>query len=184
MHVLANMSMHTWEKNNRGYWGMATRTNGNLALNPAYKPDYQPTQKNLRKKSIKPAANPKSKTVNIAVALFYLIVIFALAFFLVGREVNLYEQSSEISQLNATLEKKQAANKQAMLVAEQSLDLGNIEQVATEQFGMIRPEKHQTVYVNIQQGDYVEKVADKDLGEVIGQNLSDGVKNLFGIFNQ
>lgn len=163
---------------------MATRTNGNLALNPAYKPAYQPTQKDLRKKNVKLASNPKSKTVNIVVALFYLIVIFALAFFLVGREVALYEQANQISRLNATLEKKQSENKQAMLIAEQSLDLSSIEEVATKQFGMVRPEKHQTVYINIAQNDYVEKVADKDLGEVLTQNLSEGVKNLFGIFDQ
>ena len=160
------------------------RTNGNLALKPAYRPDYQPARSDLKKKAAMKQQAPKSKakTVNVAVAVFYIIVIFAVAFCLIGREVSLYEKSSEINRLESQLEQAQTEAKQAKIAAESVIDLKKIEQTATEKFGMSRPEQSQTVYINIQQEDYVEKVAEKDLGLEIQQNIQNGLKNLFGIF--
>ena len=57
-----------------------------------------------------------------------------------------------------------------------------LEEVAANKFGMSRPEKTQTVYINIQQQDYVEKVAKKNVGVELQQNIQDSIKNLFGIF--
>ncbi len=99
----------------------------------------------------------KAKTVNIAVAVFYIVIIFAIAFCLVSREVSLYEKSSEVSRLESRLEQAQTDAKQAKIAAESAIDLKKIEEVATTKFGMSRPEKNQTAYINIQQGDYVEK---------------------------
>lgn len=159
------------------------RTNGNLAVKPAYKPAYQPKQTALKKKSTA-VASPvkKSKKVNLIVAIFYLVIIFAVALCLVSREVHLYEKSTEISRLQNELELAQAESKQAMVAAEKAVDLESIEETATTQYGMVRPEKNQTIYVNIEQSDYVEKVAQKDWGSEIGQAVRDGIKNIFGIF--
>lgn len=160
------------------------RTNGNLALKPAYRPEYQPTQANLKKKAAvkQESTKAKAKTVNIAVAVFYIVIIFAIAFCLVSREVSLYEKSSEVSRLESRLEQVQTDAKQAKIAAESAIDLKKIEEVATTKFGMSRPEKNQTAYINIQQGDYVEKSAKKDVGLEIQQNIQNGLKNLFGIF--
>ncbi len=158
------------------------RTNGNLALNPAYKPQYQPTPKSLRKKSIS-TQRGKSHKVNVAVAIIYIAIISAIAFCMVAREVQIYEQSNQARQLTVALGKLQSENTQAMLDAERSVDLKHIEQVATGQFGMIRPEKYQTVYISIHQDDYVEKVAGKGIAQQLQQSIGTGVKNLFGIFD-
>ncbi len=161
------------------------RTNGNLALNPAYRPQYQPTQANLKKKAVLKAhetGKKKAKSINVAVALFYIAVIFAVAFCLIGREVSIYEKSAEISRLQNKLEQAQSETKQARIAAEKSVDLKTIEDNATNKFAMSRPEKTQTVYINIKQQDYAEKTADKDAGVELQQNIQAGIKNLFGIF--
>ena len=164
---------------------MILRTNGNLALSPGYKPRYQPTQTELKRKAeIKHAEKvaSKAKNINIAVAIFYMALIFAVAFCLVSREVSLYEKSSEINRLENRLEQAQSETKQAQIAAERAIDLNMLEEVAANKFGMSRPEKTQTVYINIQQQDYVEKVAKKNVGVELQQNIQDSIKNLFGIF--
>ena len=160
------------------------RTNGNLALKPAYRPEYQPSRTNQEKKvAVKhQATKEKAKTVNIAVAIFYIAIISAIAFCLISREVSLYEKSSEINRLQNQLEQAQTETKQAKIAAESKIDLKGIEEAATTKFGMSRPEKNQTVYINIAQDDYVEKVAKKDVGLEIQQSIQSSIKNLFGIF--
>ncbi len=156
------------------------RTNGNLALKPA----YEAVQTRENRKVVKKQAKPKSKakTLNIAVAVFYIVVIFAIAFCLISREVSLYEKSSEINRLENKLEDAQTDTKQAQIAAESAVDLKKIEEAATTKYGMSRPEQNQTAYINIQQDDYVEKAAKKDAGLALQQSIQSGLKNLFGIF--
>lgn len=161
------------------------RTDGNLALNPAYKPEYRPTQSGLKKKAaIKQnnASKDKAKNLNVAVAIFYIAVIFAVAFCLVGREVSLYEKSSEINRLETKLDTARSEAKQARVAAETAVNLKTIEESATTKFAMSRPEKSQTVYINIQQEDYTEKTAEKNFGEELQQGIQSSIKNIFGIF--
>lgn len=156
------------------------RTNGNLALKPA----YEAVQTRENRKVVKKQAKPKSKakTLNIAVAVFYIVIIFAIAFCLISREVSLYEKSSEINRLENKLEDAQTDTKQAQIAAESAVDLKKIEEAATTKYGMSRPEQNQTAYINIQQDDYVEKAAEKDAGLALQQSIQSGLKNLFGIF--
>lgn len=163
------------------------RTNGNLALNPAYKPEYRPTQAGLKKKAEvthldTSKAKAKAKNLNVVVALFYIVLIFAVAFCLVGREVSLYEKSSEINRLENKLEQAKSETKQARVAAEKAVNLKTIEETATTKFAMSRPEKSQTVYINIRQDDYAEKIAEKNLGIELQQGIQSSIKNLFGIF--
>lgn len=161
------------------------RTNGNLALQPAYKPQYQPKQSDLRKKAEVMRAErsrAKAKNVNVAVAIFYMAIIFAVAFCLVSREVSLYEKSSEINRLENRLEQAQSETKQAQIAAERVIDLNKLEEAAATRFAMSRPEKTQTVYINIQKNDYVEKVATRNVSVELAQNIQSSIRNLFGIF--
>ncbi len=156
------------------------RTSGNLALNPAYRPDYQPTHTSLRKKAdVVSAKHAKAKKKsNLLVALVYIAVIFSIAFCLVTREVRLYEKSNQVNALQKQLEEAETATKQAIVASEQAIDLVNIEANATTKYGMSKPQKHQVIYINVRQGDYVEKTADKQVGE----DLYAGVNAVFGIF--
>ena len=157
------------------------RTSGNLALNPAYRPEYQPTQTSLRKKADVSAAKHtkvKQKKMNMLVALVYIAVLFSIAFCLVTREVRLYEKSNRVNALQNQLEDAEAATKQAMVASEQAIDLDRIENNALTMYGMSKPQKHQTIYINVRQGDYVEKTADKQVGE----DIYNGISAVFGIF--
>lgn len=156
------------------------RTSGNLALNPAYKPEYRPTQTSLRKKAdVVSAKHAKAKKKsNLLVALIYIAVIFSIAFCLVTREVRLYEKSNQVNTLQKQLEEAESATKQAIIASEQAIDLVTIEANATTKYGMSKPQKHQIIYINVRQGDYVEKTADKQVGE----DIYDGVHAVFGIF--
>ncbi len=156
------------------------RTNGNLALNPAYKPAYQPSQTSLRKKadvSVSMHVKAKKKS-NLLAALVFIAILFSIAICLVTREVNLYEKSNLVNSLQQQLEDAEAATKQAMVASEQAIDLATIEANALTKFGMSKPQKHQTIYINVRQGDYVEKTADKQIGE----ELYNGISAVFGIF--
>ncbi|MBE7026397.1 MAG: hypothetical protein E7410_02355 [Ruminococcaceae bacterium] len=161
------------------------RTNGNLALQPAYKPQYQPKQADLRRKAEVMRAEKsrvKAKNVNVAVAIFYMAIIFAVAFCLVSREVSLYEKSSQINRLENRLEQAQSETKQAQIAAERVIDLNKLEEAAATKFAMSRPERTQTVYINIQKSDYVEKAAQRNVSVELAQNIQGSIKNLFGIF--
>lgn len=161
------------------------RTNGNLAISPGYKPSYQPSQAALKRKAeLKrmEQQKAKAKNLNIAVAVFYMALIFAIAFCLVSREVSLYEKSSEISRLENRLEQAQSETKRAQIAAEQAIDLNALEEAAASKYAMSRPEKTRTVYINIQQEDYVEKVSEKNFGTNLQQNIQNSMRNLFGIF--
>ena len=122
------------------------------------------------------------KTRNIWIYVIIFGLVFAMAFFLVGREVSLYEKSSEINRLENRLEQAQSETKQAQIAAERTIDLNLLEEVAATKFAMSRPEKTQTVYINIQQRDYATKVAKKNAGVELQQNIQNSIKNLFGIF--
>lgn len=161
------------------------RTNGNLALQSAYKPQYQPKQSDLRRKAEAVQAErsrSKAKNINVAVAVFYMAIIFAIAFCLVSREVSLYEKSSEINRLENRLEQARSETKQAQIASERAIDLNKLEEAAATKFAMSRPEKTQTVYINIKKDDYVEKVAQRNAGVELAQNIQSSIKNLFGIF--
>lgn len=159
------------------------RTSGNLALNPAYRPAYQPTQTALRKKAdVSTGANrnkaKQQKKLNLFVALIYIAVIFAVALCLVTREVRLYEKSNTVNALQTNLENAVTETKQAMVASERAIDLGTVETAAVTKYRMSKPQKNQTIYINVRQDDYVETTADKH----VGASLLDGIGAVFGIF--
>lgn len=126
--------------------------------NLAYKIDYeeQTAKRPLRTAKTEQVKKQAAKKVNLAVLIFYMVIIGAMAFCLIGREVKLYAKSSEVSALQNELTNLQAKSKQIMMEAEAELDFAAIEQTAVEKYNMKRPETHQVVYVDMQQDDYIE----------------------------
>ena len=51
------------------------------------------------------------------------------------------------------------ANEKLQFEIDRSLDLKKVEAVAQNELGMRRAEKYQTVYIDLEQVDYVEKTA-------------------------
>ena len=137
--------------------------------NPAQVRNMQPPRVQAHKE--------QARNINVGVIAFYVIVIFLIAFFLIGREINIYQKNIEVNALAAELEALHNQNEHTMLEIEQSVDLANVEKIAEERLGMVHASKAQTTYMNIWQEDYVEKVADKTAEKK-------GTINIFGIFSR
>ena len=125
---------------------------GNLAYDYS---NYEEKQRYVKNKA-KAAKREESRKVNLGVIIFYAVIIGAVAFCLIGREVKIYAKNSEIAALEKEMINLQAQSKQYKMEAEAALDLNEIEQTAVNDYNMKRPETHQIVYVNLQQEDVVQ----------------------------
>lgn len=107
------------------------------------------------------------------------IVVIALsAGFMISKFVAVNEMKQEVASLQNQLTELEAATSQMVFDLERSVDLAEIEKEATTRLGMQRPEKYQTIYVNVRQGDLTEKTA----GEVegVGKSVVSALKKLGG----
>ncbi len=132
----------------------------------AYKIDFEdaPVKKSLKTTNQKQLKKQEKKRVSLAVLLFYVIIIGAMAFCLIGREVKLYAKSAELSSKQTQLTELQAKSKQMLMDAESELDFAQIEQTAVEKYNMSRPETHQVIYVDMEKNDYIEGGREESAG--------------------
>lgn len=79
--------------------------------------------------------------------------------FMISQFVAVNEGEQEIASLRKQLAKQEAATSQMIFDMEQGVDLSEIEKQATTKLGMQRPEKYQTIYVNVKKDDITEKTA-------------------------
>lgn len=87
-------------------------------------------------------------------------VLFTLtAYFMVCKYVAVYETQNQIKDLQKQLATKQSYTSQKVFELEKSVDLNTIEQQATARLNMQRPDKTQTIYVNVQKADVTEVTA-------------------------
>ena len=88
------------------------------------------------------------------------------------------ETRSEIAALENQLAEQEAITSQKAFDLDNSIDLATIEEEATTRLGMQRPEKYQTVYVNVDREDVTEKT----VGEVENASgvIGGWIKNIFG----
>ncbi len=98
--------------------------------------------------------------------------------FMISKFVAVKEVKQEVASLKSELSEMEAVTSQMVFDLEQSVDLSEIEKEATTRLGMQRPEKYQTIYVNVRQDDITEKTA----GEVegIGNGILSAIKGLGG----
>lgn len=93
-----------------------------------------------------------------------IVLVAVSAGFMISRFVAVNEMRQEVESLQKQLTELESATSQMVFDLERSVDLSDIEKEATTRLGMQRPEKYQTVYVNVKQDDMTEKTA----GEVEG----------------
>lgn len=124
----------------------------------AYKIDFEdePVKKSIKTTNQQQFKKQEKKRVSLAVLLFYVILIGAMAFCLIGREVKLYAKSAALSSKQTQLTELQAKSKQMLMSAEDELDFAQIEKTAVEKYNMSRPETHQVIYVDMEKNDYIE----------------------------
>ena len=88
------------------------------------------------------------------------IIVLALsAGFMISEFVAVNETKQQIASLEKNLTSEESVTSQKMFELERSADLSEIEKEATTRLGMQRPEKYQTIYVNVKQNDVTEKTA-------------------------
>lgn len=114
-------------------------------------------------KKARAARNAKSKLKTIA----SILLVFAIACTILYRNVIIIESSTESQQLDERLTTLRAANTKLNYELKKEVDLKKVEEIATTKLGMKRPDKHQTVYVDVTQKNYAEvknSTAEKSLG--------------------
>ena len=148
------------------------RYDGNLA----YELDFEYGQKQREEKVIKHKQANKAKAQAIArtrqKTIIICAVIFALcAGFMMSRNVAVYESGKLVAQKQKELNALKEYSSQKSFELDKSIDIESVENYAKTKLGMVRPEKYQTVYVNIKQDDVTE----------ITCRQVEGIGGLFGI---
>lgn len=84
---------------------------------------------------------------------------FVMAFLIISRYVAINEANTEISNLKDEYNNIVASNQDLQAKIDKAIDLKKLQTVASEKFGMVKPERYQIFYVDMQQGDFSENIA-------------------------
>ena len=150
---------------------------GNLAYKlPEY--DESPARKKKRRKRVKVNRRNREQMAvrrKLLQRVGIVAVVALSAGFMISQFVAVNEGEQEIASLRKQLAKQEAATSQMIFDMEQGVDLSEIEKQATTKLGMQRPEKYQTIYVNVKKDDITEKTA----GEVesFSSRIFSAIKN-------
>lgn len=149
------------------------RYNGNLAYELEFEESSARIEKKVQEHKKLTKSKAKADSVKRHKTIGICAVILALcAGFMISRNVAVYESRNNVEDLQKELNELKEYSSQKAFELDQSLDLEGIEKIAKTKLNMVRPEKYQTVYVNIKQDDVTEVTADQ----------VEGIKGLFGIF--
>ncbi len=116
----------------------------------------------------------------------YMLTIALAATFMISKYVAVNETAGEIKSLTKELESTRAHTSQRIFEMERSIDLSEVEEIATTELGMQRPEVYQIVYVNVDKEDVSQITA----GDVEGagndvkaflSKVKENIKELFSI---
>ncbi len=86
----------------------------------------------------------------------FIAVVFVIACAVLYRNAVIIQSATQIDTLSKQLEDIKSENVKNELALEKSVDLSYVEEVATRKLGMKRPDKFQTVYVDVTQNNYAE----------------------------
>ena len=126
------------------------RYNGNLAYEQEFEDHSVRIQKKVQEQKAQKKSKAKAELVKRHQMIAVCAVILALcAGFMISRNVAVYESKNEVADLQKELNELKEYSSQKAFELDQSLDLEAIEETAKTKLNMVRPEKYQTVYVNI-----------------------------------
>jgi cell division protein FtsL len=131
--------------------------------NLAYEEEIQPIRRKKPQQNKTVKRNHKqmlNRSKNIRRMCAIVILAFS-AGFMISKFVTVHETQQEIASLEKNLASIESNTSQQIFDLEQSVDLTEIEKEATNRLGMQRPEKYQTIYVNVKQDDVTEMTADE-----------------------
>lgn len=136
------------------------RYDGNLAYDLEFRENTARIQKKVEEHKRQTKTKAKEKVVKTQKTIAICSIILALcAGFMISRNVAVYEGKNEVEALQKELNQLKEYSSQKAFELDRSLDLEEIERLAKTNLAMVRPEKYQTVYVNIKQDDVTEITA-------------------------
>ncbi len=134
----------------------------NLAYQYSATPETRPdSSSNLRIK-VSTKAQRKALARKRAWGLAKIVLVMCFAFTVLYRGLLITDKANNVAQKQSDLNALITSNEKLQVEIDRSLDLKKVEAVAENELGMRRAEKYQTVYINLDQVDYVEKVAEKE----------------------
>ncbi len=137
-------------------------TRSNLAYNhhvavPYSEPQVQ-AHPNVRIRVSNKKQRAAAKRANAFSILRFALVVFC-AFLVLYRGLVITEKCNAVEQKRNELNALITSNEKLQFEIDRSLDLKHVEAVAQNELGMRRAEKYQTIYIDLEQVDYVEKTA-------------------------
>lgn len=173
-------------------------TYGNLA----YKYDYMDEEKvrekkqkrivknvNIDKKKTgtrkKTARKPKKQEISYFGKVACVVVLAASAIFMIIQFVEVNESQSDLRAAKNQYNFEVSVTSQKNFELEQSIDLSKIEKEATTRLGMRRPEKYQTIYLDVKRDDMTERTADEveSFGNRVAKFFSSMISNIVDFFS-
>lgn len=149
------------------------RYDGNLAYDLEFDENSSRRQKKVEEHKRQAKTIAKAQRVKTHKAIAICSIVLALcAGFMISRNVAVYEGKNEVEALQKELNQLKEYSSQKAFELDSNLDLEEIEKTAKAKLGMVRPEKYQTVYINIKQDDVTEVTA----------NEVEGLGRVFSIF--
>ena len=134
---------------------------GNLALDERY--EYRPERRKRKpQKRNNRAKRNQEQMLNRKRNIRRMVAVVAMAVsagFMISEFVTVHETRQQLAVLNRELAEQEAITSQKVFELEQSIDLNEIERIATTRLGMQRPENYQTIYVNVKSEDVTEATA-------------------------
>lgn len=148
---------------------------GNLAYDLSFEENSARREAKVREYKKQAKSKARAQSVKQHKIIACCVLAFALcAGFMISRNVTAYESQNEVKELQKELNSLKEYSSQKAFELDKSLDLESVEETAKNKLNMVRPEKYQTVYVNIKQEDVTEVTADS----------VEGFKGFLGIFGK
>lgn len=134
--------------------------NNNLAYDLDFEASAAKREDKVRAQKKENKARVRAEKVRLHRTVFLCVGIFAIcAGFMISRNVAGYESRRNVEKLQKELNGLREYSSQKAFELDKSIDRDAIELEAKTRLNMVRPEKYQTVYVNIKQDDVTEVVA-------------------------
>ena len=114
---------------------------------PASRPTARPQQNKQVHENVMPAVHNKKE---LAKYILIFVGIFAMCCLMIYRYAMILETNAAIKELSNTIVEAEAKNQALAAKIDRGLEVGALEDYATEELGMIRPDNSQVFYIDMQ----------------------------------
>ncbi len=149
-----------------------------------YRYDFQNEFRTEKTKVEKSNTKVKAKPALRKIVAF--VLVFAAAFVIVNGYVSINEANNEIAKLRSEYNDVLATNQSIQVKIDKTIDLNQLQSVAGEKLGMVRPERYQMFYVDLEMGDKTEnakksklQTSEKTIAVTGAPGIITGTLNIF-----